>query len=75
MIKPTNELRKNSEQRSLIFEEIDINYLHNKYGPEGLYELAQEMLKISREDVNNALEYEINKFLNYEFKTLKKQND
>jgi len=37
-----------------IFEEIDFDKLLNKYGPEGLYDLAKELMKVANKDVSDA---------------------
>ena len=35
--------------------EITFQYLLNKYGPEGLYQMADKLKEIADEDVENAL--------------------
>jgi len=35
-------------------QDIDFEYLLNKYGPEGLYELADKLKDIANEDVSDA---------------------
>jgi len=40
---------------SLIFKEIDFEDLLSKYGPEGLYDLAKELMKVADKDVSDAI--------------------
>jgi hypothetical protein len=42
-------------RKNPIFEEIDVDHLLTKYGPEGIYDLAQELLKAANEDVSDAI--------------------
>jgi len=46
---------KKSEEKNPIFEEVDVEELLNKYGPEGLYDLAHELLKVSNEDISDSI--------------------
>ena len=50
-----DQLMKRSQEKNLIFDEVDVKQLLNKYGPEGLYDLAQELLKRSCQDVSDAI--------------------
>ena len=44
---------KTNEEINSIFEKIDIEDLLNKYGPEGLYDLAKELMKVADKDISD----------------------
>ena len=46
---------KRSKEKNPIFEEVDVDALLNKYGPEGLYDLAQKLLDAANEDVSDSI--------------------
>ena len=46
---------KRNEERNLIFKEIDSEYLLEKYGPEGLYDLAKMLMKVANKDISDAM--------------------
>lgn len=46
---------KNRESNPFDFSDIDFELLLNKYGPEGLYELADRLKNIADKDVSDAL--------------------
>jgi len=48
-----NELLKRSSEDPLIFKEIDSEYLLEKYGPEGLYDLAKMLMKVANKDISD----------------------
>lgn len=46
---------KRSEEKNPIFDEIDVDYLLTKYGPEGIYDLAQKLLDAANEDISDTI--------------------
>ena len=54
-MKKIDNLLKREPVDAPIFEEIDSKYLLNKYGPEGLYDLANMLMKVADKDVSDAI--------------------
>jgi len=59
-MKEFDELLKREPVDPLILKEVDPEYLLNKYGPEGLYDLAKELMKVADKDISDALSDDIN---------------
>ena len=54
-MKKFDPIMKRSKEKNPIFDEINIDYLLNKYGPEGLYDLAHKLLDAANEDISDAI--------------------
>jgi len=49
-------LAARSKEEDPIFKEINIQKLLDKFGPEGLYNLAQRLLDIANEDISDSID-------------------
>jgi len=57
-MKEFNELLERSKEINPIFDEVDLDDLLNRFGPEGLYDLAKEAMEVADKDISDAMNTE-----------------